>query len=126
MAFYDSTPIRRILSRVSSDLSIVDLDLCFKIHFGSWINHDYSFLLCGIVCSYLATLASHHTLAVSDNSLAGETLEVVEGNRPAPNWPTTGKVEIYDLQIRYWPNAPFVLHGITCTFKGGHKIGSCW
>ena len=27
------------------------------------------------------------------------------------------------LQIRYRPNTPLVLHGISCTFEGGHKIG---
>ncbi len=26
-------------------------------------------------------------------------------------------------QIRYRPDAPLVLRGISCTFKGGHKIG---
>ena len=26
-------------------------------------------------------------------------------------------------QIRYRPDAPLVLRGITCTFEGGHKIG---
>ena len=26
-------------------------------------------------------------------------------------------------QIRYRPNAPLVLHGISCIFEGGHKIG---
>ncbi|XVF53472.1 hypothetical protein PTKIN_Ptkin05aG0101800 [Pterospermum kingtungense] len=30
---------------------------------------------------------------------------------------------ICDLQIRYRPDAPLVLRGITCTFQGGHKIG---
>ena len=26
-------------------------------------------------------------------------------------------------QIRYQPDSPLVLRGITCTFEGGHKIG---
>ena len=26
-------------------------------------------------------------------------------------------------QIRYRPDAPLVLRGISCTFEGGHKIG---
>ena len=25
--------------------------------------------------------------------------------------------------MRYWPNAPLVLQGISCVFEGGHKIG---
>ncbi|KAK4838530.1 hypothetical protein QYF36_014500 [Acer negundo] len=33
MAFYDSTPLGRILSRISSDLSIVDLDVPFSLIF---------------------------------------------------------------------------------------------
>ncbi|XP_054779355.1 ABC transporter C family member 10 [Prosopis cineraria] len=52
-----------------------------------------------------------------------EAPEVIEGNRPPVNWPTVGKVEIDNLQIRYRHDAPLVLRGITCTFEGGHKIG---
>ncbi|KAK2404491.1 ABC transporter C family member [Trifolium repens] len=52
-----------------------------------------------------------------------EAPEVIEGNRPPPNWPVVGRVEIKELQIRYRPDAPLVLRGITCTFEGGHKIG---
>ncbi|KAG1335149.1 putative ABC transporter C family member 10 [Cocos nucifera] len=53
----------------------------------------------------------------------GEAPEVVESNRPAPDWPAVGRVELQDLKIRYRPDAPLVLHGISCTFEGGQKIG---
>ncbi|KAG9448365.1 hypothetical protein H6P81_014493 [Aristolochia fimbriata] len=55
--------------------------------------------------------------------IPSESSEVIETNRPAQNWPTVGKVEILDLQIRYRSNIPLVLRGITCTFGGGEKIG---
>uniref|UniRef100_A0A2N9I1F1 ABC-type xenobiotic transporter n=1 Tax=Fagus sylvatica TaxID=28930 RepID=A0A2N9I1F1_FAGSY len=55
--------------------------------------------------------------------IPSEAPEVIEGSRPPTNWPSVGKVEIHDLQIRYRPDAPLVLRGISCTFKGGHKIG---
>ncbi|OAY85588.1 ABC transporter C family member 10, partial [Ananas comosus] len=55
--------------------------------------------------------------------ISSEAPEVVESNRPPPNWPAFGRVEIQDLKIRYRPDTPLILHGISCTFEGGHKIG---
>ncbi|KAA8522477.1 hypothetical protein F0562_013162 [Nyssa sinensis] len=55
--------------------------------------------------------------------ISSEAPGILEGNRPTLNWPAVGKVEICDLKVRYWPKAPLVLHGITCTIEGGHKIG---
>ncbi|KAJ0661960.1 putative ABC-type xenobiotic transporter [Helianthus annuus] len=55
--------------------------------------------------------------------LPSEAPLVIEENRPPANWPDTGKVDIQDLQIRYRPDAPLVLRGVSCTFQGGHKIG---
>ncbi|OEL24435.1 ABC transporter C family member 10 [Dichanthelium oligosanthes] len=52
-----------------------------------------------------------------------EGAEVIEGNRPGPDWPQVGRVELEDLKIRYRQDSPLVLHGISCTFEGGHKIG---
>ncbi|KAK2966470.1 hypothetical protein RJ640_018999 [Escallonia rubra] len=52
-----------------------------------------------------------------------EASEKIEGNRPPLNWPSVGRVEISDLKVRYRPNAPLVLQGISCIFEGGHKIG---
>lgn len=55
--------------------------------------------------------------------IPSEAPEIVKENRPPVNWPTRGKVEIQDLQIRYREDSPLVLRGISCTFEGGHKIG---
>ncbi|XP_037460956.1 ABC transporter C family member 10-like [Triticum dicoccoides] len=55
--------------------------------------------------------------------IQSEAAEVVEENRPLPDWPQNGNVEIRDLKIRYRIDAPLVLHGITCKFEGGDKIG---
>ncbi|XP_071709505.1 ABC transporter C family member 10 [Rutidosis leptorrhynchoides] len=55
--------------------------------------------------------------------LPSEAPLVIKENRPPSNWPNSGKVEIQDLQIRYRPESPLVLKGVSCTFQGGHKIG---
>lgn len=55
--------------------------------------------------------------------VSSEAPEVIEGNRPAPSWPSVGRVEIERLQIRYRPRSPLVLQGISCTFEGAQKIG---
>lgn len=55
--------------------------------------------------------------------IESEAPAIIESNRPAPTWPEHGQVELQHLQIRYRPGAPLVLKGITCTFKGGHRVG---
>ncbi|KAK9059319.1 hypothetical protein SSX86_021938 [Deinandra increscens subsp. villosa] len=52
-----------------------------------------------------------------------EAPEIIKENRPSRNWPTSGRVIIENLKIRYQPNSPLVLQGISCVFEGGHKIG---
>ncbi|KAF5179060.1 ABC transporter ATP-binding protein/permease VMR1 [Thalictrum thalictroides] len=55
--------------------------------------------------------------------IPSEAPAVIDKNRPAPSWPAVGRVEIQGLKIRYRPNTPLVLRGISCTFEGGQKIG---
>ncbi|XP_042515243.1 ABC transporter C family member 3-like [Macadamia integrifolia] len=55
--------------------------------------------------------------------LPSEPLLLIEENRPSHEWPSQGKVDIVDLQVRYAPHLPLVLKGVTCTFPGGMKIG---
>ncbi|KAI3455540.1 hypothetical protein Pfo_012203 [Paulownia fortunei] len=48
---------------------------------------------------------------------------IVADKRPPTSWPPKGRIELLDLKIRYRPNAPMVLKGITCTFKEGTRVG---
>ncbi|PKI48628.1 hypothetical protein CRG98_030993, partial [Punica granatum] len=47
MSFYDSTPLGRILSRVSADLNIIDTDVAFRMNiaFGSTMNAYSSYVI---------------------------------------------------------------------------------
>ncbi|KAK2664213.1 hypothetical protein Ddye_002787 [Dipteronia dyeriana] len=55
--------------------------------------------------------------------IPNEAKTITEGRQPADNWPATGKVEINNLKVRYRPDAPLVLRGISCVIEGGHKVG---
>ncbi|KAL3689443.1 hypothetical protein R1sor_015752 [Riccia sorocarpa] len=52
-----------------------------------------------------------------------EAPAVIQGSRPPENWPSQGTIEINNLQVRYRPNTPLVLRGITCTIDGGQRVG---
>ncbi|KAK2664214.1 hypothetical protein Ddye_002788 [Dipteronia dyeriana] len=213
MSFYDSTPLGRILSRVSSDMSIIDIELVFRIAgaFTAYVNAYTGFTyylssakelmringttkssiasylaesiagattirafgeedgffskslklidenacqyfhsssadewliqrLIGMALSYGLSLNVFLIYAIQNHCLVAnfivsvERLEqymhipseaqtVVEGKRPAHDWPAIGKVEIYNLKVKYRPNAPLVLRGISCIIEGGHKVG---
>jgi ATP-binding cassette subfamily C (CFTR/MRP) protein 1 len=44
-------------------------------------------------------------------------------NRPPPEWPQKGEVEIDNISLRYRPCLPIVLKNVTLSVKGGEKIG---
>ncbi|XP_052182726.1 ABC transporter C family member 8 isoform X2 [Diospyros lotus] len=48
---------------------------------------------------------------------------IVDDKRPPSSWPLKGRIELENLKIRYRPNAPLVLKGITCTFREGTRVG---
>ncbi|KAF3641285.1 ABC transporter C family member 13 [Capsicum annuum] len=43
--------------------------------------------------------------------------------RPRLSWPEEGTIELIDLKVRYKESLPVVLHGVSCKFPGGKKIG---
>ncbi|KAM0906485.1 hypothetical protein ACQ4PT_016738 [Festuca glaucescens] len=44
-------------------------------------------------------------------------------DRLAHNWPSEGEIQLHKLHVKYAPQLPFVLKGLTATFPGGKKTG---
>ncbi|CAN6345532.1 unnamed protein product [Urochloa humidicola] len=55
--------------------------------------------------------------------LPAEPPAVISDSRPPPSWPSKGRIDLENLRVKYRPNAPTVLRGITCTFAEGNKVG---
>eukprot|EP00382_Lankesteria_abbotti_P001470 CAMPEP_0113845072 /NCGR_PEP_ID=MMETSP0372-20130328/563_1 /TAXON_ID=340204 /ORGANISM="Lankesteria abbotti" /LENGTH=401 /DNA_ID=CAMNT_0000814093 /DNA_START=366 /DNA_END=1571 /DNA_ORIENTATION=- /assembly_acc=CAM_ASM_000359 len=47
----------------------------------------------------------------------------VESYTPPAEWPEHGSIKIKDIQLRYRPNLPLVLKGLTVEFGAGEKVG---
>ncbi|KAL1216186.1 ABC transporter C family member 14 [Cardamine amara subsp. amara] len=47
----------------------------------------------------------------------------IKESRPPPNWPYKGNIRLEDVKVRYRPNTPLVLKGLTIDIKGGEKVG---
>ncbi|THU71177.1 hypothetical protein C4D60_Mb08t32790 [Musa balbisiana] len=75
----------------------------------------------------LASLAENSLNAVERVGtyieLPSEAPPVIESNRPPPGWPSAGIVKFQDVVLRYRPELPPVLHGISFTIEGSEKIG---
>ncbi|XP_048429577.1 LOW QUALITY PROTEIN: ABC transporter C family member 5-like [Pyrus x bretschneideri] len=57
------------------------------------------------------------------SQIPSEAPSLIEDSQPPSTWPENGTIDIIDLKVRYKENLPVVLHGVTCSFPGGKKIG---
>ncbi|KAK3857649.1 hypothetical protein Pcinc_036112 [Petrolisthes cinctipes] len=55
--------------------------------------------------------------------LESEAPREIPSTKPSGNWPPHGAIELKDVKLRYRPDLPLVLHGITASIKAGEKIG---
>ncbi|KAL5210026.1 hypothetical protein ABZP36_005649 [Zizania latifolia] len=55
--------------------------------------------------------------------LPSEAPLLIENCCPPSSWPENGNIELVDLKVCYKDDLPLVLHGISCMFPGGKKIG---
>ncbi|XP_033096066.1 multidrug resistance-associated protein 5-like [Anneissia japonica] len=56
-------------------------------------------------------------------NLDSEAPAVVKSNRPSIEWPSKGAIQVRGLKMRYRPNLPLVLKGITFNIESQEKIG---
>ncbi|CAA7388821.1 unnamed protein product [Spirodela intermedia] len=56
-------------------------------------------------------------------NIPSEAAWKIKGCLPSASWPTRGNIDIRDLKVKYRPNTPMVLKGITLRINGGEKIG---
>ncbi|KAG6748476.1 hypothetical protein POTOM_048399 [Populus tomentosa] len=78
-------------------------------------------------CIYLSCFVENRMVSVERikqfTNISSEAAWKIEDSVPPPNWPAIGNVDLKDLQVRYRPNTPLVLKGITLSIQGGEKIG---
>lgn len=54
--------------------------------------------------------------------LPQEAATVVDDYRPPEHWPSEGRIEIRNLQMRYRPELDLVLKGVNLSIPGGTKV----
>ncbi|KAI9074946.1 hypothetical protein K1719_043109 [Acacia pycnantha] len=82
-------------------------------------------LLTGVL--RLASLAENSLNAVERVGtyvdLPSEAPSIIESNRPPPGWPSSGSIRFEDVVLRYRPELPPVLHGLSFTIFPSDKVG---
>ncbi|KAJ0927366.1 putative ABC-type xenobiotic transporter [Helianthus annuus] len=75
----------------------------------------------------LASLAENSLNAVERVGtyieLPSEAPAVIEDNRPPPGWPSSGSIKFENVALRYRPELPPVLHGLSFFIPPSDKVG---
>jgi len=94
----------------------------------------------GLLLSYALSITSSLTAVLRLASLAENSLNsvervgnyieipseaplVIENNRPPPGWPSSGSIKFEDVVLRYRPELPPVLHGVSFLISPMDKVG---
>jgi ABC-type multidrug transport system fused ATPase/permease subunit len=94
----------------------------------------------GLLLSYALNITSLLTAVLRLASLAENSLNavervgtyielpsegplVIEDNRPPPGWPSEGSITFEDVVLRYRPELPPVLHGLSFKISPSDKVG---
>jgi ABC-type bacteriocin/lantibiotic exporter with double-glycine peptidase domain len=57
------------------------------------------------------------------NNVEQESPFEILANKSPPSWPTEGRIELSNVVLKYRPELPIVLKGISLSIGAGEKIG---
>ncbi|CAG8704303.1 27994_t:CDS:2, partial [Dentiscutata erythropus] len=70
-----------------------------------------------------ANMNSVERLVHYSNSLEVEAENIILDKRPPPGWPSRGELHVKNLEIKYGPDSPLVLKGISIDIMAAEKVG---
>ncbi|OCF60910.1 hypothetical protein L486_00554 [Kwoniella mangroviensis CBS 10435] len=102
------------------------------------IRQDLSASQAGLILNFALTvstvlrLINHHNSNLEETFVSAERInhyitmpdeESREGMIPERSWPSRGEVKVQNLQVRYAPDLPEVLKGVSFSIKPGMRVG---
>ncbi|KAJ7980275.1 ABC transporter C family member 4 [Quillaja saponaria] len=79
------------------------------------------------ICVYMTCSIENQMVSVERikqfTNIPSEAPWRITNRLPPKNWPSRGNIELKNLQVRYRPNTPLVLKGLSLSIQGGEKIG---
>ncbi|KAF6164724.1 hypothetical protein GIB67_040976 [Kingdonia uniflora] len=105
----------------SNYINLIDTDA--KLFFHSSAAMEWLVIRVETLQNLTLFTAALLLVLLPQGTIAPEPPAIVDDKRPPASWPSQGRIDLRDLKIRYHPNAPLVLKGITCTFKEGIRVG---
>ncbi|KAF0540793.1 ABC transporter [Gigaspora margarita] len=107
-----------IIFRLNVVPSITGLVLAYVLQITQSFN-----LLVNQISKLETDMNSVERLVYYCDNLEEEAENIVLKNRPSSKWPAHGEIHIKNLEIKYGPDSPLVLKGISVDIKAAEKIG---
>ncbi|CAM6096367.1 unnamed protein product [Calypogeia fissa] len=92
-----------------------------SLSYGLALNGCLFWLIIGVSMLEQKMVAVERILQYT--GIPSEAPLVIEGHRPDATWPNKGSITMKNVQMRYRPDTPLVLKGISFSLRGGEKLG---
>jgi len=108
-----------IVLRDNGDPSLVGLALSFSLSLSSALNWGIR-MMCEVEIA-MNSVERFEQYAQLPQEAAAE----LTGDPDRNTWPTRGEISFQNLQLRYRPELPLILQGVSATIQAGEKVGVC-